>query len=326
MCIIVGVVAFRKKQPAQIVSMVQPHTPAPAESAVTPALIALNGTKTALARTNGPFYGDLHEPGELARAVRLVSRRREIVLLHGDGGRLRMLVNLVANLNELDIFHILLLGFSEAICSRLRRRAEIGCAHSSFLHNGSLGERVQHHWKLKRKYVAWIQKFHYMRLLIEGGTNVLALDSDVLVNVDPYQHLHGSFGKYRLVTAFDTKGGFANINVGIVYVNNATLGGAQLHPTYPHHVPSLTTRPDPIRSSHHTLSHRTPTNHIGPVHELFVEFERRVESALMLHPPKNKGERESRAVRFFWDQNLFNKVTYHGTRNYSIRERSVGQE
>ena len=46
----------------------------------------------------------------------------------------------------------------------------------------------------------------------------------------------------------------------------------------------------------------------GPVHQLFTEFERRVHTAIMLTPPKSVGARESQSVRFFWDQNLFNKV------------------
>ncbi|KAL1523032.1 hypothetical protein AB1Y20_017994 [Prymnesium parvum] len=239
----------------------------------------------AAARTNGPFYGDIHLDGELERAVRLISRRGEIVLLHGDAGRLRMLVNLVANLNDLSIYHILLLGFSEsqslllpsrtlrseALSSTRRIRSSIGCAHSTYLRSGELGA-ARKRWRLNRKYVAWIQKFHYLRRLVELNVAVLALDSDVITMVDPYPYLHGAFGKYRFITAFDTKGGFANVNVGIIYVRNSSTG--------------------------------------GPVHHLFVEFEARVDAALKLPPPKNVGRREQQAVRFFWDQNLFNKVLF----------------
>lgn len=82
--------------------------------------LSADHSRIAYARTNGPFYGDLHLDGELERAVRLISRRGEVVLLHGDTSRFRMLVNLVANLNELSIFHILLLGFSPSICHIFR--------------------------------------------------------------------------------------------------------------------------------------------------------------------------------------------------------------
>lgn len=252
------------------------------------------------ARTLGPYYGDLEEPGELDRAVRLVSSKREIVLIHGDRNRLRMLVNLVANLNEHDIYHVLLLGFSASICDHLRKREVIGCAHSSFMwrvsnasRSGGGGEGAggegeggglahgglasdaelvagRERWQLAPKYVAWIQKFHYMRKLLERKLRVLALDSDVVVTASPYPSLHGPFAGYPMVTAFDTKGGFANINVGILYLSNATVG--------------------------------------GPVHSLFLEFERRVGLALALTPPTRPGKLVQQTVRFFWDQNLFNKV------------------
>lgn len=143
------------------------------------------------AHTRGPYYGDLEQHGELARMIRTVSRSGEIVLLHGDSHRLRMLVNLIAELNALSIDHILLLGFNEATCVQMAVRRRIGCAHSSYLWDarasGEAGELAAHRekWDLARKYVAWIQKFRYVRLLIEARVNVLALDSDVVISTSP---------------------------------------------------------------------------------------------------------------------------------------------
>jgi hypothetical protein len=85
-----------------------------------------------------------------------------------------------------------------------------------------------------------------------------------VATTDPYPHLRGPFGRYALVTAFDTKGGFANINVGVMYIQNASVG--------------------------------------GPVHGLFREFERRVALALRMPPPKDAGRRAYMAPRLFWDQ------------------------
>jgi hypothetical protein len=250
--------------------------------------------------------------------VRTVSVGGEIVLLHGDFHRLRMLVNLIANLNEHGIDHILLLGFNQETCTQLARRRLIGCAHSSYLWDetaaGEAGRlaRRRARWTLAPKYVAWIQKFHYMRRLLEARLNVLALDvtaggsnhsnlriapvptgshwflriasvptgshgrtsccgqSDVVATASPYPHLHGPFRSFHMVTAFDTKGGFANVNVGVVYTQNVSVGGA--------------------------------------VHTLFAEFERRVALGLRLRPPRHVAQRSGLAVRLFWDQNLFNKV------------------
>ena len=125
-------------------------------------------------------------------------------------------------------------------------------------------------WALEKRYVAWIQKWHYMRRMIESRINVLALDSDVVVMVNPYPYLRNTFGRFSLITAYDTKGGFANVNIGIMYAQNASIG--------------------------------------GPVHGLFAEFERRVALALRIKPPSDAVRRARIAPRLFWDQNLFNKV------------------
>ena len=226
---------------------------------------ALSPPRGADAWTRGPYYGDLESPGEFDRMVRTVSVGGEIVLLHGDFHRLRMLVNLIANLNAHSIYHILLLGFNQETCTQFGRRKRIGCAHSSYLWDveaaGEIGELAQRRasWTLAPRYVAWIQKFHYMRRLIEAKVNILALDSDVVATASPYPHLHGAFRRFNLVTAFDTKGGFANINVGIVYTQNASVGGS--------------------------------------VHGLFVEFERRVALGLRMSPPLHNGRRANLAVR-----------------------------
>lgn len=84
-------------------------------------------------RTRGPYYGDLEGDGEFLRMVSAVSRAGEIVLLHGDHRRARMLINLVAGLNAHGIEHILLLAFAAPLCATLRRRGRVGCATSSYL-------------------------------------------------------------------------------------------------------------------------------------------------------------------------------------------------
>ena len=50
----------------------------------------------------------------------------ELVLLHGNEFRLRMLVNLVAELNSHGLYNALLLGFTSALCDGLRVRGRIG--------------------------------------------------------------------------------------------------------------------------------------------------------------------------------------------------------
>ena len=38
------------------------------------------------------------------------------------------------------------------------------------------------------------------------------------------------------------------------------------------------------------------------MHELFVEFERRVWAGLLVAPPAREAQRHATATRFFWDQ------------------------
>ena len=65
---------------------------------------------------------------------------------------------------------------------------------------------------------------------------MLALDSDVVINADPYPSLRGPFGGYKMIIAYDTKGGFANVNVGVMYLQNASDGpGVEPPHTHTHH-------------------------------------------------------------------------------------------
>ena len=58
------------------------------------------------------------------------------------------------------------------------------------------------------QYVAWLQKSHLLRRLIEEErVNVLALDTDITVHAEPYAALR-AFHAFTLVTTFDFKGGF----------------------------------------------------------------------------------------------------------------------
>lgn len=79
------------------------------------------------------FYGDLEGRGEVARAISLSAREGQMVLLHGNLARAKLLLNLVAQLREHAIEHVLMLSFVErpghtGICELLERRGTTGCA------------------------------------------------------------------------------------------------------------------------------------------------------------------------------------------------------
>lgn len=268
-----------------------------------------------LARTAGPYYGDLDaSPGSLAAAVNMVAgpTGSELILLHADHRRLRLLVNLIAQLNGHGIDHILVVGFSATTCTVLRAGGRIGCATST--HQQAAASLVD------RRFVAWLQRFHLLRRLIELNAvrrppmNVLALDTDMAVRAHPYASLHAALAHstIKMVTTFDYKGGnalahkprpcrvrpsarphlrhshgpwiahfcagFANTNIGYIYIRNATAPGA--------------------------------------LHGLFVEFERRITMALQLMAAHTQPH--GFITRYLWDQNLWNKVLLSDMANHSV--------
>jgi hypothetical protein len=231
------------------------------------------------------LHGDLEADGALARTVARVSRpadsgcapssscslQRELVLLHANHKRMRLLVNVAAQLSALGMHHTLALGFSETLCTALQKTTQpLHCAFSSYLRRGPLAAAAKR--LLPPKHIAWLQRFYYLRRFFELGVRVLALDTDMAIVANPFIVLRDPsvFGRFQMVTTFDFKGGFANTNIGFVCLQNATLG--------------------------------------GPVHALFLEFEARVARALRMPAEERPNKRASFITRFVWDQNLFNKV------------------
>lgn len=83
--------------------------------------------------TSSVYYGDLELPGEIERAISLTAHSSDLVLLHGNFDRLKLILNLAAQLQEHHIHHTLVLSFiergaSEPICDVLRRHSKTACA------------------------------------------------------------------------------------------------------------------------------------------------------------------------------------------------------
>jgi len=214
------------------------------------------------ARTRGNHYGEIDSDGGIDVAIRAVSVDNEVILLHADRRRQRLLVNLIAQFNSFKIDHILVLGFSAETCRRMRVGGRIGCVTSR--------HQIEAMLHVSKNFVAWLQRFRLIKRLAERGINVMALDTDVAVRANPYPSLRSAFGGYRLVTTFDYKGGFANTNIGFMYLRNATIGTA--------------------------------------INGLFLEFERRIALALQLLPGLPSARKPTFKNQYLWDQNLWNKV------------------
>eukprot|EP00854_Cymbomonas_tetramitiformis_P008344 gene8344-9918_t len=141
---------------------------------------------------------------------------------------LEFVVNLVRNLHSFGIDHYLMLASSEDLCNRLRATYDI--------------------------------QWHYVAKAIEHNVNVMRVDSDVVFTENPYPILKGPlFSRFNVLAQTDIfkeriecgqrmsvvppeetervkalvgdlnlcgKGGGPLINVGLVYIQNAKLGGA----------------------------------------------------------------------------------------------------
>lgn len=95
-------------------------------------------------------------------------------------------------------------------CDALKAGGRIGCATSAHL-------KAENGFEY-RKFIAWLQRFHLLKRLMELSSpqrplNVMALDTDMAVRVNPYASLHTTFRRFTMVTTFDYKGGFANVRL-----------------------------------------------------------------------------------------------------------------
>ena len=131
---------------------------------------------------HGPY--NLDTPGALHAAVQSHSHGGELILLHADRRRLRLLLNLIAELAAWESHHIFVLGFTATVCADLAQAGStVGCGYTSYLRAGPLAADVVKSG-ISFNYVAWLQKSHLLRRLIEEepGVNVLALDTDMTVH------------------------------------------------------------------------------------------------------------------------------------------------
>ena len=152
---------------------------------------------------------------------------KEVVLLTSNIDGLPMSVNLIANLAQFGHQHSLLLADSKATCDRLVSATPPACVWSSML-SGQYpeGVRVYIH---NRIWVLWLQRYAYVHRLIRSGYNVLLVDTDVILFHDPYPFFKGVFENYTLITLGDTSAGYASVNGGVYYVQNARMGGPVVH-------------------------------------------------------------------------------------------------
>ena len=241
--------------------------------------------------------GDLEVPGVLERVLarhasyyetgfRNAScrRQKDVLFMLTDRHHTKWAHNLLLNLYALHIKHNVVIGSDAAVCDSLGRRLRAfgsplpGCAHSSYLRNSSLAASLSR-WHIHEEHVfhLWWQRWRYVCRSVALGFNVLFLDTDISLRVDPYPLLHAVYSHRQLVVGIESdQPARANrfiwpaANVGFLYVHCA-------HPN-------------------------------GAVHWLFSEVLRRFEAALSADKPTRHVKTRQIATNLLWEQDVFRDV------------------
>jgi hypothetical protein len=114
-------------------------------------------------------------------------------------------------LQDLEIEHTVVLMDSEISCRRLEALLpNIGCAWTAFLQE----RRPQRYWS--RTIHMWLLRWLLFTSCVRRGTNVLILDTDISVRMNPYAFLKSAaFASHSLVVMYDDN--VPEINCGTIY-------------------------------------------------------------------------------------------------------------
>ena len=188
-----------------------------------------------------PDAGDLAAPGALAKALSIrATSDREIIVLIVAENKVRLTLNLLLNLEELGLYHHLVLAPSPAACIELSARAQrlgmsIGCGQSSFLRRGGSSQidagLAAYDIADSHIYHTWWQRWFLLSEAVGLGFSALALELDVSLRADPYPLLHGALGNHSLITGLDDDTikapyHFPAASANFVYARGPEGGGA----------------------------------------------------------------------------------------------------
>lgn len=267
-----------------------PPAPAPAVQ------VGLEPASRNLRRRLFGSEGDLEAPGLLERALSRYSalrttkyqngtcRQREIIFMLTDDRHIKWAHNLLLNLRDLHITHTLVIASNAAVCKSLGRRLRAvgspspGCAHSSYLRNGSMAAGAAR-WGIGDQHVfhLWWQRWRYTSRSVGLGYNVLFLDTDITVRADPYPLLQAVYSHRQLLVGIESdlparsnRFTWPAANVGFLYTHCAEPNGA--------------------------------------VHWLLSEVARRFEALLLTAAPIRHVKSNAIATNLLWEQDTFRDV------------------
>ncbi|KAL1514601.1 hypothetical protein AB1Y20_003695 [Prymnesium parvum] len=164
--------------------------------------------------------GDLETPGELRRAVRARSWRREIVLTYANEAGTAWVSNLALGLRRAGVEHLLIITLKPQHCKALAKSSQqLSCSWSS--------------WQMPKcatpsaLRTLWYLRHHYMsRILSLGRYNVMMLDGDFSVQRSPYPVLKAPpLARHNLIFSLDHSASCDNINIGFIYCQGCAANG-----------------------------------------------------------------------------------------------------
>ena len=104
-----------------------------------------------------------------------------LTLLNGDTRRLRLLINMHAQLRGAGVTDVLILAVSPSLCERLHHYAIntscATCASGPFAHSAHAAHLATWggHYSLDDKILGWFQRLYFIKLLAEQSVDVLAV-------------------------------------------------------------------------------------------------------------------------------------------------------
>ena len=165
-----------------------------------------------------------------ARVAQQVAARafngKEVILTVSDGGGLPLAVNLAASLAKVKLYHYLILAADESVCPLLTTVDAPACVWSSLLRQYRARLNA---YRIRAFQLMWLQRWYYVRRLLQLGINCMLLDTDVVLYRDPYTYFKGVFANHSLFGLMDSSVTFAKTNGGTWYFQPKSLRGPVMH-------------------------------------------------------------------------------------------------
>jgi hypothetical protein len=145
--------------------------------------------------------------------------KKEVIMTVADSSHLMELFNFLLDLKDLKLEHTVVLMDSPASCLAAQEHMpDMGCVWTNFLAD----EHPEPYWT--RILHLWLMRWLLFNSMVRRGYNVLILDTDNSVRMDPYPFLKSDMFKgYNQLVSYDD--GIPEINCGAQYGQNIATDG-----------------------------------------------------------------------------------------------------